>query len=203
MEPFTRERRRTLLDATAAQRILVLDGAMGTLIQEYVLGEADFRGARFADHARDLRGDNDLLSLTRPDIISAIHAAYLDAGADVIETNTFSATAISQADYGLAHLAREMNATAARLARKNPGRRCFHRRAMAALRRSQSGGIFQTAGTVCHQAGRLVRGPSGQLQPARSALPLEHWYRRRALRQWRKNRRRHPEIRAPAGRPGG
>ena len=90
---------------------------MGTLIQQYELSEADFRGARFADHPRDLRGDNDLLSLTRPDVISAIHAAYLDAGADVIETNTFNATAISQADYGLAHLAREMNATAARLAR--------------------------------------------------------------------------------------
>jgi 5-methyltetrahydrofolate--homocysteine methyltransferase len=117
MEPFTREQRRSLLDAAAAERILVLDGAMGTLIQQYQLSEADFRGTRFADHPRDLRGDNDLLSLTRPDVISAIHAAYLDAGADVIETNTFNATAISQADYGLAHLAHEMNATAARLAR--------------------------------------------------------------------------------------
>jgi len=117
MEPFTREQRRSLLDAAAAERILVLDGAMGTLIQQYQLSEADFRGTRFADHPRDLRGDNDLLSLTRPDVISAIHAAYLDAGADVIETNTFNATAISQADYGLAHVAREMNATAARLAR--------------------------------------------------------------------------------------
>ena len=117
MEPFTREQRRSLLDAAAAERILVLDGAMGTLIQQYQLTEADFRGTRFADHPRDLRGDNDLLSLTRPDVIFAIHAAYLDAGADVIETNTFNATAISQADYGLAHLAREMNAAAARLAR--------------------------------------------------------------------------------------
>ena len=117
MEPLTREQRRSLLDATAAERILVLDGAMGTLIQEYLLGEADFRGARFADHPRDVRGDNDLLSLTRPDVISAIHAAYLDAGADVIETNTFNATAISQADYGLAGLAREMNEASARLAR--------------------------------------------------------------------------------------
>jgi 5-methyltetrahydrofolate--homocysteine methyltransferase len=99
MEPFTREQRRSLLDAAAAERILVLDGAMGTLIQQYQLTEADFRGTRFADHPRDLRGDNDLLSLTRPDVISAIHAAYLDAGADVIETNTFNATAISQADY--------------------------------------------------------------------------------------------------------
>ena len=117
MEPLTRERRRPLLDATAAERILVLDGAMGTLIQDYVLSEDDFRGARFRDHARDLRGDNDLLSLTRPDVITAIHAAYLDAGADIIETNTFNATAISQSDYGLSHLARELNETAARLAR--------------------------------------------------------------------------------------
>ena len=117
MEPFTRERRRVLLDETAAERILVLDGAMGTLIQQYQLGEADFRGARFRDHSRDVRGDSDLLSLTRPDVITAIHGAYLDAGADVIETNTFTATAISQADYGLAHLAREMNEAAARLAR--------------------------------------------------------------------------------------
>ena len=117
MEPFTRESRRPLLDTTAAERILVLDGAMGTLIQEYQLGEADFRGERLRDHRRDVRGDNNLLSLTRPDIISAIHAAYLDAGADVIETNTFNATAISQSDYGLAHLAREMNEAAARLAR--------------------------------------------------------------------------------------
>ncbi len=117
MEPFTRERRRPLLDTAAAERILVLDGAMGTLIQQYALSEAEFRGERFAGHGRDLRGDNDLLSLTRPDIISAIHAAYLDAGADVIETNTFNATAISQADYGLAGLAREMNVAAARLAR--------------------------------------------------------------------------------------
>jgi len=117
MEPLTRERRRPLLDATAAERILVLDGAMGTLIQEYLLSEEDFRGTRFRDHSRDVRGDNDLLSLTRPDVISAIHAAYLDAGADIIETNTFNATAISQSDYGLSHLAREMNETAARLAR--------------------------------------------------------------------------------------
>ena len=117
MEPLTRDRRRPVLDATAAERILVLDGAMGTLIQEYLLSEDDFRGARFRDHPRDLRGDNDLLSLTRPDVIAAIHAAYLDAGADIIETNTFNATAISQSDYGLSHLAREMNEASARLAR--------------------------------------------------------------------------------------
>ncbi len=115
--PYTRALRRPLLDASAAERILVLDGAMGTLIQQHELGEADFRGTRFAGHDRDLRGDNDLLSLTRPDVIRGIHAAYLDAGADIIETNTFNANAISQSDYGLAHVAREMNEAAAGLAR--------------------------------------------------------------------------------------
>ncbi len=115
--PLTRAARRALLDVTAAQRVLVLDGAMGTLIQREELSEADFRGARFVDHPRDLRGDNDLLSLTRPAVIAAIHASYLDAGADIIETNTFNANALSQADYGLSDLAREMNAAAARLAR--------------------------------------------------------------------------------------
>ncbi len=112
-----RERRSALLGPLLRERILVLDGAMGSLIQRHELTEAEFRGARFADHPRDLRGDNDLLSLTRPEVISAIHTAYLDAGADIIETNTFSATAIAQADYGLSELAREMNRASARLAR--------------------------------------------------------------------------------------
>ena len=87
------------------ERILVLDGGMGTLIQAECFTEADFRGARFADHAQDLKGDNDLLNLTRPERIQAMHRAYLDAGADIVETNTFNATAISQADYGLQGLA--------------------------------------------------------------------------------------------------
>ncbi|MCK9511114.1 MAG: methionine synthase [Pigmentiphaga sp.] len=100
-----------------SQRILVLDGAMGTMIQQYKLGEADFRGQRFADHGQDVRGNNELLSLTRPDVIEAIHREYLLAGADVIETNTFGATAIAQADYGMAELAYEMNLASARLAR--------------------------------------------------------------------------------------
>ena len=79
------------------ERILLLDGAMGTMIQSYRLQESDFRGERFADHDRDLKGNNDLLSLTRPDIIRAIHAAFLDAGADIIATNTFNSTAIAMA----------------------------------------------------------------------------------------------------------
>src|SRR5215475_16117686 len=86
----------TLTDLLA-RRILILDGAMGTMIQRRRLTEEDFRGARFADHGRDVRGNNDLLVLTRPDVISDIHLEYLEAGADIIETNTFNANAISQA----------------------------------------------------------------------------------------------------------
>jgi len=99
------------------ERILVLDGALGTMIQGYRLGEDDFRGKRFADHARDLKGDNDLLSITRPEVIREIHAGFLEAGADIIETNTFNSTAIAQADYGLEALVHELNFAAARLAR--------------------------------------------------------------------------------------
>jgi len=99
------------------QRILVLDGAMGTMIQRYPLTEEDFRGARFADHPRPLRGNNDLLSLTRPDIIRTIHAEYFAAGADMVETNTFSGTTIAQADYALEHVVYELNYESARLAR--------------------------------------------------------------------------------------
>ncbi|MBF0401202.1 MAG: methionine synthase [Magnetococcales bacterium] len=98
-------------------RILILDGAMGTMIQKHALTEADFRGERFADHPIDLQGNNDLLSLTRPDIIRAIHAAYLEAGADILETNTFNANAISLADYGMESLAYEINKASAQLAR--------------------------------------------------------------------------------------
>ncbi|MFN2188501.1 MAG: methionine synthase [Candidatus Promineifilaceae bacterium] len=98
------------------KRILVLDGAMGTMIQSYRLDEAGFRGERFRDHAIDLQGNNDLLSLTQPGIVLAIHKAYLDAGADIIETNTFNATAISQADYRLGDMTYEMNLQAAKLA---------------------------------------------------------------------------------------
>ena len=91
------------------QRILILDGAMGTMIQRYKLDEADYRGERFKDYARDLKGNNELLSLTQPQIIREIHEQYLAAGADIIETNTFGATRVAQADYGMEHLAREMN----------------------------------------------------------------------------------------------
>ena len=93
MQPDRTEELRTLLK----QRILILDGAMGTEIQQFKLGEADYRGARFADHASDLKGNNDLLLLTKPEVIRGIHAAYLAAGADIIETNTFNSTRVSQA----------------------------------------------------------------------------------------------------------
>jgi len=100
------------------ERILILDGAMGTMIQRYNLTEADYRGSRFADWSHDLKGNNDLLSLTRPDIIRAIHWEYLDAGSDIIETNTFSATTIAMADYHMESLAYELNYESARIARE-------------------------------------------------------------------------------------
>ncbi len=100
------------------RRILVLDGAMGTMIQRYRLDEADYRGAQFANHPRDLKGANDILCLTRPEVIEEIHRQYLDAGADIIETNTFNAQAISFADYALEPWVYEVNAAAARLARR-------------------------------------------------------------------------------------
>jgi len=106
------------LAAIAAERILVLDGAMGTMIQRHGLAEADYRGTRFADAAKDLKGNNDLLSITRPDVIRGIHAQYLAAGADIVETNTFSATTIAQADYGLESAAYEINVEGARRARE-------------------------------------------------------------------------------------
>ena len=99
------------------KRILILDGAMGTMIQRYKLGEQQFRGERFAEHAKDVKGNNELLSLTRPDVIREIHEQYLAAGADVIETNTFGATTIAQGDYELPELAYELNLESARLAR--------------------------------------------------------------------------------------
>jgi 5-methyltetrahydrofolate--homocysteine methyltransferase len=125
-------RARALLDGLS-RRILVIDGAMGTMVQGYKLDESDYRGERFADGfdrlheprrdpatqpGHDLKGNNDLLTLTRPDVIGAIHAAYLDAGADLVETNTFNATSISQADYHLEHLVYELNREGARLARE-------------------------------------------------------------------------------------
>jgi 5-methyltetrahydrofolate--homocysteine methyltransferase len=114
----TREARLAELEPLLARRILVLDGAMGTMIQSYRLGERDYRGDRFSGWTRDLKGNNDLLSLTQPDIIRSIHAAYLDAGADILETNSFNSTAISMADYGMGELVYELNHTSARLARE-------------------------------------------------------------------------------------
>ena len=133
--PWHNPTRAEALQRALGERILVIDGAMGTMIQRHELAEADYRGTRFAggfDHqhapeghthgpgcgcAHDQRGNNDLLSLTRPEVIEAIHRDYLGAGADLIETNTFNSTAISLADYGLQHLARELNEAGARLAR--------------------------------------------------------------------------------------
>src|SRR5712692_11169673 len=106
------------LRALLERRILILDGAMGTTIQGYKLSETDFRGERFTRSARDLKGNNDLLSLTQPAVIREIHAQYLEAGADIIETNTFNSNAPSQADYGLDRLVYELNHAAAKLARE-------------------------------------------------------------------------------------
>ena len=110
--------RTDLIRSLLAQRILVLDGAMGTMIQSYKLTEADYRGARFADFPHDLKGNNDLLCLTQPQIIKEIHAKYLAAGADILETNSFNATSISMADYHMEFLVPELNFAAARLARE-------------------------------------------------------------------------------------
>ena len=120
------------LHRLAAERILFLDGAMGTMIQGHQLQEADFRGSRFANYERELRGNNDLLTLTRPDVIGGIHREYLEAGSDIVETNTFNSTSVSLADYGMEHLVHELNLESARLARKvadevgaKTGRVCF------------------------------------------------------------------------------
>lgn len=102
----------------AQSHILVLDGAMGTMIQRYDLGEDDFRNPQLQDHPKSLKGNNDLLALTRPDVLREIHDAYYEAGADIAETNTFSSTTIAQADYGLEHLAYELNVESARIARE-------------------------------------------------------------------------------------
>jgi len=112
-----RNHRIATLKQALQERILILDGAMGTMIQTYQLQEADYRGARFQAYHRDVKGNNDLLLLTRPDVISAIHTAYLEAGADILETNTFNSTRVSQADYGMEELVYELNVEGARLAR--------------------------------------------------------------------------------------
>jgi 5-methyltetrahydrofolate--homocysteine methyltransferase len=117
----TRERitlRRRQLEGALSKGIVLMDGAMGTMVQRHRLEEKDFRGNRFETHGKDLKGNNDILAITRPDVIGGIHRAYLDAGAGIIETNTFNATSISQADYGLESAVREINLAAAKLARK-------------------------------------------------------------------------------------
>ena len=142
----TRSERLRLLDEELARRILVIDGAMGTMIQRHQLEEEDFRGDRFKDNEIPLFGANDLLCLTRPDVIGEIHREYLEAGADFIETNTFSANRISLADYGLEHVAEELNRVAAQIARKaaddfqaaNPGRTCWVAGALGPTNRTAS-----------------------------------------------------------------
>jgi 5-methyltetrahydrofolate--homocysteine methyltransferase len=115
--PGTSYTRAAQLPALLSSRILILDGAMGTMIQRYKLDEARYRGERFKDFTRDVKGNNELLSLTQPQIIGEIHEQYLAAGADIIETNTFGATSVAQADYGMESLVREMNLASAKLAR--------------------------------------------------------------------------------------
>jgi 5-methyltetrahydrofolate--homocysteine methyltransferase len=129
-----------------AARIVILDGAMGSMIQTHHLSEADFRGARFLSHPHDLKGNNDLLALTRPEVIEQIHCDYFAAGADVVETNTFSSTAIAMADYRCEPFVREINRAAAAWARRAvarteaaaPGRRCFVAGAIGPLNRTLS-----------------------------------------------------------------
>ena len=106
------------LHEAVERRILILDGAMGTMIQGYGLSEADFRGGRFAGIGIEVKGNNDLLNITRPDVIADIHRKYLEAGADIITTNTFSSQRVSQADYGLEDVSREMALRGAEIARK-------------------------------------------------------------------------------------
>lgn len=118
MSEGPRQQRLAALEAALSTRILVLDGAMGTMIQRHRLDEAAYRGRRFADWPRDVKGNNDLLTLTQAPIIAGIHEAYLEAGADIIETNTFNSTRISLADYGMEELARELNEAGAAMARR-------------------------------------------------------------------------------------
>lgn len=136
----------TDFEALFRKRIAVIDGAMGTVIQGYQLEEKDFRGERFVNHHRDLKGNNELLSLTRPDVIEEIHARYFEAGADIVETNTFSATTIAQGDYELENIVRDLNLASAQCAlraaraaeAKTPGRKCFVAGAIGPLNRTLS-----------------------------------------------------------------
>ena len=113
-----RKKRLENLEDTLRQRIMIVDGAMGTMIQFHKLSEEDFRGKKFATHHSELKGNNDLLSITQPKLIQSIHRSFLDAGADIIETNSFNSTSISMADYQMEELAYELNYTAAKIARE-------------------------------------------------------------------------------------
>ncbi len=121
-QPYKNPQQAEQLISLLSEKILILDGAMGTMIQAFELDEVDFRGPRFKDHALPLRGNNDLLTLTQPEKIAGIHRAFLQAGADLIETNTFNSTSISQADYGMASVVRELNFAAAQLAKEETDR---------------------------------------------------------------------------------
>jgi len=135
-----------LLRELFTRRIALLDGAMGTMIQRHPLTEEDFRGERFKNHGHDLKGNNDILSITRPDVIKGIHRGYFDAGSDIVETNTFSTTTVSQADYRLEDVVREINLAGAKVAREaadeymasNPGRRVFVAGAVGPTNRTAS-----------------------------------------------------------------
>ncbi len=152
----TKSNRAAGLERLLRERIVIIDGAMGTMIQQRKLTEADFRGARFADwRGKDLKGNNDLLNITKPGVIEDVHRRYLEAGADIIETNTFNSQAISLADYGLRSVAYELSKAGAECARRaadkaeqaRPGRVCFVAGAIGPTtkslhfdRREQSGG---------------------------------------------------------------
>ena len=141
-----RQQRIDILKSTLKDRIMIMDGPMGTMVQRYKLTEADFRGERFKDYHIQVKGNNDLLSLTRPDIIEEIHTEYLEAGADILETNTFSATTIAQDDYEMSNLAHEINVESAKIARraadkimeKYPGRVCYVAGAMGPTNKTAS-----------------------------------------------------------------
>ena len=155
----TRPARIAALHAALKQRILVLDGAMGTMIQRHGLTEADFRGERFHGHPRDLRGNNDLLILTRPDLIREIHAEYLEAGADIVETNTFNSTSIAQADYGLEGIVARAEPRGRAPRARGRGRRERPHPGAPALRRRRA------------RARRTARSPSRPTSTTRASAP--------------------------------
>ena len=161
------------LKTALSERILVLDGAMGTQIQRYGLKEEDYRGGVFADHPQKLKGCNDVLCLTRPDVIAEIHSDYLDAGADIIEANSFNANAVSMADYGLASYVKEINRAAAAIARREAdkriaaGRQCWvaEQNIVDECRRGESRSprtrFRHVARSLCRADVRVDRGRSG------------------------------------------